>query len=260
MSAQSSDSTYQLDEIDRRIIHELMVDARTNSAPAIADRIGVTPGTVRAHIEDLEEHDVITGYHAQVDFERTDGRLAALFMCSVPFAERKTAARAAYEIPGVVNVRILMGGRRNLHVLAVGEDTQDLRRIGTTLSELGVELDDEMLLEDDETRAYAPFGPEDAPRRIPADFIALSDDAEVVELTVQPDAPIADVTLSEAAENGLLADDPLVVSITRGDERLTPHGDTTIRPNDVVTVFSSGGVDDETVHAFVGAHRERVQR
>jgi Trk K+ transport system NAD-binding subunit len=52
----------------------------------------------------------------------------------------------------------------------------------------------------------------------------------------------------------------LVVSITRGDERLTPHGDTTIRPNDVVTVFSSGGVDDETVHAFVGAHRERVQR
>ena len=260
MKTQPSGSAYQLDEIDRRILYELMADARDTSAPVIADRIDVSPGTVRNRIETLEDRGIITGYHAHVDLERTDGRLSTLFMCSVPFADRKTAARAAYEIPGVVNVRILMGGRRNFHVLAVGENTHDLRRIGTTLSEIGIDLEDEMLVENDEVRAYAPFGPDDTRSTIPADFIDLSEDSELVELTVQSDAPIADVTLSDAAEDGLLDGDPLVVSITRDDELLTPHGNTTIRPDDVVTVFSSGGVDGETIRAFVGAERGGIRR
>ncbi|MFC6716876.1 winged helix-turn-helix transcriptional regulator [Natrialbaceae archaeon GCM10025810] len=248
----NAEAIYELDAVDRRILHELMDDARTNTAPAIAEAVGVSPGTVRNHVEALEEAGVIKGYHAHVDFERTDGRLTTLFMCSVPFAERKTAARAAYEIPGVINVRIMMGGRRNFHVLAVGENTDDLRRIGTTLSELGVEIDDEMLVENDEVRAYEPFGPENDPqRKIPADFISLSADSEVVELTVQSDAPIADATISEAVQEGYLSGDALVVSVRRGDEMLTPHGDTTIRPDDVVTVFACGGVDDGTVRAFV---------
>ncbi|MFC4439029.1 MULTISPECIES: Lrp/AsnC family transcriptional regulator [Natrialbaceae] len=260
MANHPSGSAYQLDELDRRILYELMADARDASAPVIADRIDVSPGTVRNRIERLEERGVITGYHAHVDLERTDGRLATLFMCSVPFADRKTAARAAYQIPGAVNVRILMGGRRNFHVLAVGENARDLRRIGTTLSEIGIEIEDEMLVENDEVRAYEPFGPDGTRSAIPATFIDLSGDSEVVELTVQSDAPIAGVALSDAAENGLLDEDPLVVSITRDDELLTPHGDTTIRPADVVTVFSCGGVEDETIRAFVGAERGGVRR
>jgi DNA-binding Lrp family transcriptional regulator len=252
MSALPSGSAYRLDEIDQRIIHELMADARNNTAPVIADRIGVAPGTVRNRIEDLEEQGVIAGHHTHVDLERTDGRLATLFMCSVPFADRKTAARAAYEIPGVTNIRILMGGRRNFHVLAVGEDTRDLRRIGTTLSEIGVEMEDEMLVESDEMRAYAPFGPDETKSTIPAEFINLSGDSELVELTVRPESPIAGVALSDAVEDEVLDEDPLVVSIAREDELLTPHGDTTIKAGDIVTVFSNGGVDDETVQAFVG--------
>lgn len=259
MSKQTSGSVYQLDGIDQRILYELMIEARDNSAPVIAERIGVSPGTVRNHIENLEEHDIIKGYHAHIDFERTDGRLSTLFMCSVPFADRKTAARAAYKIPGVVNVRMLMGGRRNFHVLAVGENTDDLRRIGTTLSRLGVEIEDEMLVENDEVRAYAPFHPDEARRKIPADFISLSNDSEVIELTVQPDTPVAGETISDAVENGLLVNDLLVVSITRNDDLLTPHGSTTIRPDDVVTLFSSGGVSDETIRAFVEPPREEIQ-
>ncbi|APX97591.1 Lrp/AsnC family transcriptional regulator [Natronorubrum daqingense] len=251
MRNRATNSGYQLDEVDRRVIYELMTDARGNSSPAIAEEIDVSPGTVRNRIEDLEEHGVIDGYHAHIDFEATDGRLSTLFMCSVPFADRKTAARAADEIPGVVNVRILMGGRRNFHVLAVGEDTDDLRRIGTTLSELGVEIEDEMLVENDKVRPYEPFGPDGSRQSLPTDFISLSGDSEVVEITVRPDAPIAGATISDAANDGHLEDNPLIVAITRDDELLTPHGDTTIQPDDIVTVFSNGGVSDETVQAFV---------
>jgi DNA-binding Lrp family transcriptional regulator len=245
-----SGPAYQLDETDQRILHELMEDARNNSAPAIAERIGVSPGTVRNRIEALEKEGIITGHHTHVDLERTDGRLATLFMCNVPFAERKTVARAAYEVPGVINIRMLMGGRRNFHVLAVGEDTRDLRRIGTTLSEIGVEIEDEMLVESDEMRAYAPFDPDGSQSDVPAEFITLSGGSELVELTVRADSPIAGMALSEAVERGILNEEPLVVSIDRESELLTPHGDTTVQPGDVVTVFSCGGVSDETVGAF----------
>lgn len=254
MSRQDSESGYRLDEIDRRIIYELMADARSSSAPKIAEAVNVSPGTIRNRIERLEDHGIVAGYHAHVDFERTSGRLTALFMCNVPFAKRESVAHAAYAIPGVVNVRLLMGGRRNFHVLTVGEGTDDLRRIGTALSEIGVEIEEEMLVEHEGVQPYAPFGPdEDGRRKPPTDFISLSGESEVVELTVRTDAPIADMTISEAVARNVLSDEPLIIAIEREGEILTPHGDTRVRPDDVVTVFSRGGADDETVNAFIGS-------
>jgi DNA-binding Lrp family transcriptional regulator len=254
MSRRSAESGYRLDEIDRRVIYELMSDARNSTPPKIAEALDVSPGTIRNRIEQLRERDVITGYHAHVDFEGIDGRLVVLFMCDVPFADRQAAARGAYAVPGVVNIRLLMGGRRNFHVLAVGEDTRDLRRIGAALSELGVEIADEMLVEHDEMQAYAPFGSDERRgQKIPTDFISLSGDSEVVELTVRTDAPVADRTISEAVEEGILDGDPLVIAIEREGDVLTPHGDTTIRLDDIVTLFSRDGVDDATVNAFLDA-------
>lgn len=254
MSGQDAESGYRLDEIDRRIIYELMSDARDSSAPKIAEAVSVSPGTIRNRIERLEDHGIVTGYHAQVDFERTSGRLTALFMCSVPFAEREAAAQTVYAIPGVVNVRLLMGGRRNFHVLAIGEDTADLRRIGTALSEMGVEIEEEMLVEHEGVQPYAPFGPdEDGRRKPPTDFISLSGDSEVVELTVRTGAPIEGMTISEAVERDVISDEPLIIAIEREGDVLTPHGDTRIRSDDVVTVFSRGGADERTVNGFVGS-------
>jgi len=244
-------SPYHLDETDQEIIYALMDDARNKTPPVIAEEIDVSPGTVRNRIETLREHGVITGYHAQIDFEQTDTRLTTLFMCSVPFADRRTAARVAYEIPGVVNVRLLMGGRRNFHVLAVGENTADLRRIGTTLSEADIEIEDEMLVEDDETRPYAPFDSAFQERTSPREFAHIAGDNEVVELTAEPEAPITGNRIAEAAEVGLLEQDPLIVAVKRGEEMLTPHGETVIESGDVVTLFAVGGITDETVRSFV---------
>ncbi|WP_339104865.1 winged helix-turn-helix transcriptional regulator [Haloterrigena salinisoli] len=242
---------HRLDEIDRRIIYALMDDARNISAPTIAADVSVSPGTIRNRIEQLEERGIITGYHANVDFERAEGHLANLFMCNAPVSERESMAQRAQVIPGVINVRELLTGRRNLHVLAVGADTSDLRRIARALSDLGIEIEDEVLVQNETTRPYAPFGPTDETHEaMLTDFISLSGDAEVAEVTVDRDARIADMSLQEAARREVLDDDSLVVAIERDEDVLTPHGDTVIRPDDIVTLFARDGVADETIDVF----------
>lgn len=243
---------YRLDEIDRRIIHELMRDARNTSAPAIADQVNVSPGTIRNRIDQLEEHGIIRGYTAGIDFEQADGHLTNLYVCNAPVSERKALAREASMVPGVINVRELMTGRRNLHVLAVGEDTEALRRITRALSRLGIEIEDETLLEAETNSPYSSFGPdEEVPAGEATDFISLAGDANVVDVTVQEEAPIVDRTLEEAVQAGVLDDDSLVIAIERDDRVLTPHGRTTIRTDDIVTVLSRSGETDRVLEAFV---------
>lgn len=79
MNERASSAGYRSERIDQRILYELMAEARDKTSPVIAERIGVSPGTVRSHVEDLEEHGVIPGYPAHIDFERTDGQLSPLF-------------------------------------------------------------------------------------------------------------------------------------------------------------------------------------
>ncbi|THE66413.1 AsnC family transcriptional regulator [Salinadaptatus halalkaliphilus] len=246
-------ASYRLDEIDRRIVYALMSDARNTSAPAIAAEVSVSGATIRNRIAQLEDHGIIEGYHATVDFEHADGSLMNLFCCHAPFGDVEGAARQIGAIPGVINVRELMGGRMNLHVLAVGTDTSDLRRIGRELENADVEIEDEFLLQNEHDFPYAPYGPADRRRLEPlADYISLTGGAEVVEVTVHEDAPIADCTLEEAATEGILEDSTLVVAIERDDAVLTPHGDTEIRPNDVVTVFSPDGAGGPALKGFQG--------
>lgn len=243
---------YRLDEIDRHTIYALMADARNKSAPTIAEEENVSPGTIRNRIDRLEELGIITGYHAHIDFERVDGRLTNLFICNAPVENRETVAKRVRSVPGVIKVRELMSGRMNLHVLTVGENTADLRRISRALAEIGIDIQDEVLVQNESFQPYAPFGPEDDQRRSPSDFISLAGDAEVVEVTVRSDAPLAGKTLEEAGRRDFLNDETLVVSIERDGDIITPRGRTEIGADDVVTVFSRGGVDEATIDAFLG--------
>lgn len=257
MSGYTNGMDYRLDDIDRRIIYELMCDARNTSAPTIAEAMSVSPGTIRNRIDQLEDHGIITNYAASIDFERADGRLTNLYLCNVPVPERDALAQEARAIPGVVNVRELMTGRRNLHVLAVGDGTEDLRRISRALSTIGVEIEDEDLVEAEYDSPYAAFGPEEARTRPhgATDFIDLSGDAHIVETTVEADAPVVDGTIEEAVESGILDDETLVIAIERDERVLTPHGDTELAPDDVVTVLSRGGDGDRVMSAFGEEHR-----
>ncbi|RBI58499.1 AsnC family transcriptional regulator [halophilic archaeon] len=240
-----------LDEIDKRILYHLARDARGISAPDIAEEVNVSAGTIRNRIKRLEEEGVIEGYHTRIDYERVERRLTNLFICTVDVPDRERIAKQVADISGVIGVRELMTGRRNLHVSAVGEDMTDLSRVARDLAGLGIEIEEENLIQQEYHGPYDVFGPEDETEgHSIMDFMSLSGDAEVVELTATASAPIANLTLQEADQQGIIGSEALIISIERDETMLMPKGNTHIRPDDVVTLFSRTGIDDETIIAF----------
>lgn len=241
---------YRVDELDKRILYRLAADARHTSAPMIAEDVDVTPATVRHRIRQLEESGVIEGYAAAIDYERTELQARTQITCTADVADRQRRRQEALGVSGVVGVRELVSGRRNLLVDAVASDTDDVARIERELSELGLDVEETAHIRHQTTQPYDQFAPDRPEGAIPlTDFRTLSGGAEVVEFTVGEDAPVADTTVEDAVEDGLLAD-VLVVSVERGEETLTPAGDTTIRAGDVVTLFSRDPLPEATVEAF----------
>lgn len=84
------------------------------------------------------------------------------------------------------------------------------------------------------------------------DYLRIGKEAEVFEITVTENAPLAGKTLHEAAQEGLLPKDVLVVAIERHgqDPPLTPQGDTEIHADDLLTVYSAFGADPELTDVF----------
>jgi len=84
------------------------------------------------------------------------------------------------------------------------------------------------------------------------DYMRIGEEAEVFEITVTEDAPVAGLTLQEASEAGHLTNDVLVVAIEReGDEKpITPRGNTQIEAGDLLTVYSAVGADPEVTDIF----------
>jgi len=74
------------------------------------------------------------------------------------------------------------------------------------------------------------------------------DRAEVLELEVAADSPLAGDTIREAS--GDLPDGTVIGAITRDDTHITPRGDTEIRPGDHVVVFADVAAVDATTALF----------
>lgn len=240
-----------IDDIDERILYYLTEDARHTSAPDIAEEVDLSPPTVRNRIRRLEENGVITGYHANVNYERANGRLTNLFICSTSATKRQELAQRVLDVPGVINVREIMTGRGDLRIKAVGTDTDDLMRIAQDITDLGIEIDDEGLIHREYFRPYSQFGPRGVETTSPVTGVAgLAGAADVVEVIVNESAPIAGKTLMEANEEGLIAPGILVVRIDRGDETITPSGSTVIEEDDFVTIHSRSGITDDTLGVF----------
>lgn len=84
------------------------------------------------------------------------------------------------------------------------------------------------------------------------DVLNLAGEAEIFEVPVIEDAPIAGLTLIEADDQGLLGKDTRVVAIERGREVLVARGPSEIQSGDLVTVFSQRGAASEVVSVFTG--------
>ncbi|WP_218836432.1 Lrp/AsnC family transcriptional regulator [Halorarum salinum] len=107
---------HELDNIDRGILHLLQVDARNATAQEIADKVGTSASTVRNRIERLEKNDVIAGYHPELDYEAANLPLRVLFVVTAPPTERSEYVEELLDIKGVIDVREMLTGRRNVHV------------------------------------------------------------------------------------------------------------------------------------------------
>ncbi|WP_254768464.1 potassium channel family protein [Salinilacihabitans rarus] len=84
------------------------------------------------------------------------------------------------------------------------------------------------------------------------DYMRITEDAEVFEISVAEGAPIADKTLTEAAAAGIVPDDVLIVAVEREEAEtpITPKGNTRIHPGDLVTVYSAFGADPQLTAQF----------
>ena len=142
-------TTSPLDDIDRAILSRLQRDARHTTATEIAAEIDVSPNTVRNRISRMESEQIIIGYQPTIDYERADFPLKILIVCSAQIDERTAFAEEAADVPGVVNVRELMRGTENVRIEAVGTSSDDITRIVTDLSRIGLVVSDEILIKNE---------------------------------------------------------------------------------------------------------------
>ena len=84
------------------------------------------------------------------------------------------------------------------------------------------------------------------------DYMRIGEEAEVFEIVVGEDAPIAGKTIQSAATADLIAADMLIVAVERsGDGKpITPRGNTEIRAGDLVTVYSGHGATPDVTDVF----------
>lgn len=92
------------------------------------------------------------------------------------------------------------------------------------------------------------------------DYMRIGETAEVFEIAVTEDAPIAGKTLTEAASEGLLSDEMLIVAVERNGEGdpITPRGKTKIEAGDLLSVYSSVGANPEVTDVF-GHYEDRSE-
>lgn len=240
----------KLDKIDKRILYHLGQDSRDITASEIAEEMNVSPGTIRNRIKELEISGIIKGYHANIDYELVEKRLVNLFKCSSSLYDREELARKALQVSGVVNVREIMTGEMDLHINAVGRDTEDITRIARELTDLGIEIEDGDLIQEESFGPYQPFGPEDEKKESFLSFRRISGSVETADITVDKDAPVANKTLKEINSQGLLDEDSLIAAIERGNKIITPRGNTTIKTGDIVTLLSPKGITDKKIRIF----------
>jgi len=130
----------ELDDLDRKILHILQLDARRQSDTEIARHADVSSTTVANRLDSLEGQGIIRGYHPEIDYEAAGYPLVVLFVCTAPIAERGRHAERILGIRGVVNVKQLLSGEQNLHVQAVAETTGRIEEISETLDNEGIRI------------------------------------------------------------------------------------------------------------------------
>ena len=143
-----------LDNIDRGILYMLQKDARNTTSRDIADKTGVSASTVRNRLDRLEGDGIIRGYHPEIDYEAANLPLRVMVIITAPPKQRSDIVTKLLDIQGVVDVREMITGKRNIQTEVVGRDTSDIVRITDAIHDLGVEVESSEIMK---RRRVQPF-------------------------------------------------------------------------------------------------------
>ncbi|MDF9745491.1 Lrp/AsnC family transcriptional regulator [Natrinema salsiterrestre] len=146
-----------LDNLDRRILHLLQIDARGASDTDIARETDVTGTTVHNRIGELEERGIILGYNPEINYEKAGYPMRVLFICSTDLSDRSEMAEQALDVRGVVNVREMLAGEENLHVEVVAEATSDVKQSTEQLHDLGLRVVSSDILAEEHVQPWNHF-------------------------------------------------------------------------------------------------------
>jgi DNA-binding Lrp family transcriptional regulator len=146
-----------IDTVDKSILHALQEDARNISSGDIAERTGTSGSTVRKRIQRLETDEVIKGYSAEIDYQKSGYPLRMLLFCTAPIPERGDHIPEILSIDGVVSVQELVTGEENLLVTVVGESDSDITPVAQELLDMGLTVVDEVLVRSHETTPFGEF-------------------------------------------------------------------------------------------------------
>ena len=146
-----------LDDVDRSILYLLQRDARNATAQDIADTAGVSASTVRNRIDQLEADGIIKGYHPEIDYEAANLPLQLTFVVSAPPKEITEHSEELRAIQGVVDVREMLTGRRNIHVDVVGTTTSEITRITDAIHDTGVQIESSEMMRQRHVQPFNHF-------------------------------------------------------------------------------------------------------
>lgn len=146
-----------LDNLDRRILHLLQIDARGASDTDIAEETDVTGTTIHNRIKELEEAGIILGYNPELDYESAGYPMQVLFICSTDLSRRREMAEKALDVRGVVNVREMLSGEENLHIEVVAESTSEVEESTDQLDDLGLRIVSSNILAEEHVQPWNHF-------------------------------------------------------------------------------------------------------
>src|SRR6056297_2291413 len=143
-----------LDDIDRSVLYLLQKNARNTTAQEMADTIGVSASTVRNRINQLESDGIIKGYHPEINYEKANLPLKVTFIITVPPTEIGEYSERIRQTKGVIDIREMITGRRNLYVDVVATNSPELTQITDSIHDLGVNIESSELMR---RRRVQPF-------------------------------------------------------------------------------------------------------
>lgn len=147
----------ELDNVDRGILYLLQVDARHTTSQDIAAKVGVSASTVRNRIERLEDDGVLRGYQPTIDYEKANLPFHVMFVITAPPSEREQIVGRLLDVRGIIDVREMLTGRRNIHAEVVGESTTDVVRITDAIHEMGVEVESSEIIKQRQSQPFNHF-------------------------------------------------------------------------------------------------------